>query len=391
VLVVTAALVAVIAKHQLDVHNALLHFRGTVIHYNPSTEQKQISSNGTLVLSGSMQSIATFTMTGALSVGHVQNLSWDLPLQSSLAVNGYSLHVDPPSYSFNVPPDSHVDAIDDGNAVRRFHWDSPPKNAAINVVETLHVSAQSALRPLSVDPAFPLTTTSPDAAAYLAVTPALKLPARATKFVHSLAAGKSTERLVVEAVANWVATHVAYSSGRSTKPFFLARWVYNHKSANCRGYDNLMAGMLRSLNIPSRTIDGWVTSPRLNLPGPLGATSFVQWSQPNSSGELHTWLEIYFPGAGWVPFDPQREKYFVDPRHFAFYTNVDAGDHYIGAWSAYPVGGDPAIGPRLSDGSTEIVPGDGVSSRVTTVTHDFANINSSGFRHDVTTLLLLSR
>ena len=54
-----------------------------------------------------------------------------------------------------------------------------------------------------------------------------------------------------------------------------------------------MAVMARSLNIPARVAIGFLK------PEPIGPDTYVY-----SAHDLHAWPELYFPGAGWVRFEP---------------------------------------------------------------------------------------
>jgi len=120
-----------------------------------------------------------------------------------------------------------------------------------------------------------------------------------------------------------------------------------------------------TLGVPVRTEFGWVSSGQFNLPGPNHGSSYIRCAVPGSAGEAHAWLSVYFPDAGWVPIDPQREKFFVDSHHFAFFSALDAATPSSGAWSADYYGTASPTGNPLANGTIEIVPGDGVSSRVT--------------------------
>src|SRR5258708_11828955 len=62
----------------------------------------------------------------------------------------------------------------------------------------------------------------------------------------------------------------------------------------CEYFASSMGDMLRSLNIPTRLVN------RLE-PGAFDSAtnSFVVKGE-----DAHTWVESYFPGYGWIPFEP---------------------------------------------------------------------------------------
>ena len=55
-----------------------------------------------------------------------------------------------------------------------------------------------------------------------------------------------------------------------------------------------MAVLLRDLGVPTRLAEGFLPCA---VDPSTGIETFLQ------SGR-HTWVEVYFPGRGWVPFDP---------------------------------------------------------------------------------------
>lgn len=346
--------------------------------------------HGTLVLHGGLTSVAAFSMTGAFSVGDASNLRWDLPRLTSVHTNGYTERLSALTYTFDLPPDSSSDIEVNGHAVRQFFWRQPPSGTVIHVMETFRATVHSDLSPFHSTAAYPIQSVTSDAASYLKITPVVQLPAHIQPFLARFTAGERSEQAVVAAVLNWVAAHTTYDSHMQGRQVTARQVLANHR-AICRGYDNLATGILRALGIPVRTEFGWVAAGRLNLPAPQHGTSYIEWGEPGTAGELHSWLSVYFPDAGWVSLDPQREKFFVDSHHFAFFSNIDAGNPTTGAWSAAYYGNTSPTGAPLSHGQVEIVPGDGISSTVTVHLVDRIHATLQGFKHDVRDVLLFSR
>ncbi len=61
----------------------------------------------------------------------------------------------------------------------------------------------------------------------------------------------------------------------------------------CTQFATSMALLLREMNVPSRVVYGSTTGQEVE-PGEYMVTG----------GNMHTWVEVYFPGVGWYPFDP---------------------------------------------------------------------------------------
>ena len=69
-----------------------------------------------------------------------------------------------------------------------------------------------------------------------------------------------------------------------------------HKRGYCLHYASTMAMLLRAANpdnpIPTRLVEGFLPGAR------VGSTETV------ANRQAHAWVEVYFPGFGWMPFDP---------------------------------------------------------------------------------------
>jgi hypothetical protein len=342
------------------------------------------TSAGTLHLKGSLSSTVDMTMTGAFSVGQAHNLSWDLPAVVTTQVNGYTQQINAVSYTFSINPDSQQDLVVNGAPIHRVTWNNPPANTTITVTEHVNTTITSALDKFSSTAAFPLTSLSGDATNWLAATPATTLPAAALAEVKSLAAGKTTEKTVVTAVMNYVASTMSYSFTDHNS----ATDAFTNHTGTCEAYANLAIAMLHELGIPAQAAFGWVSAQPITLTGKHG-TDTIQWSRPGTSGELHVWMNVYFPGTGWVSFDPQMEKFFVDPRHITYLVAKDASNLSAGSFSATVTGNASPTGANLSDGSFEEVPG--VSGTVTLGTTDAFTVSLGSMTSDVHNTVLFSR
>ena len=67
----------------------------------------------------------------------------------------------------------------------------------------------------------------------------------------------------------------------------------------CQYFASAMGTMLRTLGIPTRLVSGYG-------PGTTRAESGRQGlrEQQVSTSDAHSWVEAYFPGYGWIPFEP---------------------------------------------------------------------------------------
>jgi protein-glutamine gamma-glutamyltransferase len=98
------------------------------------------------------------------------------------------------------------------------------------------------------------------------------------------------------AMENYLRTSFTYSLNVTGKPGQdpLAHFLFETKTGFCEYFATAMTVMLRTLGIPSREVNGF-------LPGEyndVGGDYIVRAS------DAHSWVEAYFPGSGWVTFDP---------------------------------------------------------------------------------------
>jgi len=75
--------------------------------------------------------------------------------------------------------------------------------------------------------------------------------------------------------------------------FFLER---SH-AGYCQYFASSMGTMLRALGIPARLVSGYG-------PGSVDHVNGKQVTYSVTTTDAHTWVEAYFPGYGWVPFEP---------------------------------------------------------------------------------------
>jgi transglutaminase-like putative cysteine protease len=95
---------------------------------------------------------------------------------------------------------------------------------------------------------------------------------------------------------NFLKTKYSYTLDLAGKPGRdpLAHFLFETRAGHCEYFASAMTVMLRTLGIPAREVNGF-------LPGEyndLGGDYIVRAS------DAHSWVEAYFPGNGWIVFDP---------------------------------------------------------------------------------------
>jgi transglutaminase-like putative cysteine protease len=110
-------------------------------------------------------------------------------------------------------------------------------------------------------------------------------------------AGAVTPFDQARAIESWLRANITYNERIPAPPVGQdpVDWVlFDFREGYCNYYSSAMVVMLRSLGVPARM-----------------AAGFAQGTYDSVTGEFvvrerdaHTWVEVYFPGYGWVEFEP---------------------------------------------------------------------------------------
>jgi transglutaminase-like putative cysteine protease len=98
-------------------------------------------------------------------------------------------------------------------------------------------------------------------------------------------------------IEQWLRTNIAYDEKVNAPPRgqdLVDYTLFDNRRGYCEHYSAAMAVMLRSLGIPARVVVGY--SPGERDPQ-TGGWLYLQ-------SNAHAWVEAYFPGYGWIPFEP---------------------------------------------------------------------------------------
>ena len=131
-------------------------------------------------------------------------------------------------------------------------------------------------------------------ATYLQLPP--ELDSRIPQLAAQITARSKTPYDKTVAIESYLRTRFGYTLELTGKPGDdpLAHFLFETRAGHCEYFASAMAVMLRTLDIPSREVNGF-------LPGEyndLGGDYIVRAS------DAHSWVEVYFPGTGWLTFDP---------------------------------------------------------------------------------------
>lgn len=200
-----------------------------------------------------------------------------------------------------------------GNQTILATWTQVPP--VIDAAVSFDAQTNTGLRAIDSDAPFPLASVPDSLKVYLQASeqvqrndPAIgELAARLTRDVK-------TEFDAVQRVVSWVVDHVRYVNPPVK---YDALYSLQTGKGNCQNYSHLTAALLRNLGVPVRIVNGVTMNQPFNVVWEKGTLTFKM-----GQGR-HSWVEVWFPDLGWVPYDPQNMQFFVSNRFVRIEVGVD--------------------------------------------------------------------
>jgi len=129
-----------------------------------------------------------------------------------------------------------------------------------------------------------------------------RLAPRIRELAETLAEGTKTPIEVVRKVETYLAGNLRYSLdlGQDTGLDPLEDFLFVRKTGNCEFFATSLVVLLRAVGIPARVVNGFQRG---------------EWNEVGQflavrQRDAHSWAEVYFPGAGWLTFDPSPRAAF---------------------------------------------------------------------------------
>jgi transglutaminase-like putative cysteine protease len=136
---------------------------------------------------------------------------------------------------------------------------------------------------------------------------------------HQLMVGSPDESSIATRIQNYLQQNISYSDGGDGSEDAL--YVLKRKESLCDGWANLFVALARADGLPARFVGGYSIGGDIQYPVDAHGHSTLTVS---SASELHSWVQVWFPAVGWVPFEPQASAGFVDSHHLTVWTGVDS-------------------------------------------------------------------
>ncbi len=161
--------------------------------------------------------------------------------------------------------------------------------------QTIHYTVYSELAPPPIDKLQAATGALPKGfEVYLQLDDAITQRTRALALQITKGLTNNYDKAI--AIQDWLKKNTSYTlvledpKGQEPVDFFL----FDRKKGHCEYYASAFAILARINDIPVRQVNGFLG----------GEWNEYQGYVAVRAGDAHSWDEIYFPGAGWVTFDP---------------------------------------------------------------------------------------
>jgi len=147
-------------------------------------------------------------------------------------------------------------------------------------------------------------------------------PDRVREFTSRLTAEASNPYDTARVIEQWLEANKEYSLDVDRpQGDVAANFIFEMEAGYCTYYATAMIAMLRSQEIPARLVTGYTAGDQ------VGENRWVVRGL-----DSHAWVEVYFPGHGWIAFDPtpaaprqQAEQSSLSQAQAAGAPNAEAG------------------------------------------------------------------
>jgi transglutaminase-like putative cysteine protease/uncharacterized protein (DUF58 family) len=122
------------------------------------------------------------------------------------------------------------------------------------------------------------------------------LDGRVSALARELTAGAPTRYEAARAIEGWLARTRSYSldSDAGSRDDPLAAFLFDGMAGHCEYFASAMVVLARAAGIPARFVTGYLR----------GETNRFNRQYLVRQSDAHAWVEVFFPGAGWIAFDP---------------------------------------------------------------------------------------
>jgi len=269
----------------------------------------------TLLCHGTMASTVHYTEMREVAVPQKSlKVVLEIPTAFNATLFGYSERV----RSFAIHYSKQPDEVVANNGGIRATWVNPPQRLSYAIDASLSVDVR--VNGLNSESQLPVkqTIVGEGIGKYLAPSKYAQSKDRDVKrLAKALVNNTRYESAAVAALMLWVSDNIKYDSNVARHD---ATWTLHNKKGTCENYAHLSLALLRSAGIPARYVSGFLMGGDVKIDGDLTSYEYRWDAGP------HSWIEVYYPDRGWVPYEPQKTLGFVDSDHVRESVGADSAD-----------------------------------------------------------------
>ncbi|NSW90457.1 MAG: transglutaminase domain-containing protein [Firmicutes bacterium] len=134
------------------------------------------------------------------------------------------------------------------------------------------------------------------------------LPQRVVDLAKAITSEKNNNFDRVKSIEEYLSNNYPYTLKPNPTPRgrdFVDYFLFDLKEGYCTYYATAMVILVRSIGIPARYVEGYMLPPE-----PVEEKIYEVTNQ-----NAHAWVEVYFEGFGWIPFEP------TAPFVYSFYNS----------------------------------------------------------------------
>ncbi|RYL93094.1 transglutaminase [Sporolactobacillus sp. THM7-4] len=150
------------------------------------------------------------------------------------------------------------------------------------------------------------------------------LPERVRDLAHRITDRESNRYDKTMAVVHYLRSpKFTYSTDQVAKPApnqdYVDQFLFESRTGYCDNFSTSMVVLLRAAGIPARWVKGFSTGTYMGeKEDKVNGKKVLRTIYEISNSDAHSWVEAYFPGSGWVTFEPTPS--FNDPSRFTDVT-----------------------------------------------------------------------
>jgi hypothetical protein len=216
--------------------------------------------------------------------------------------------------TFSPEPQKKNTTTDDrGNKTVLATWTNVP--STIDAVVSFDAQTNTGLEAIQSNAPFPLASIPQTLKVYLQTSEQVQTDDPAIRDLARKLTGNTKMQFdAVQKVVSWVVDHVRYVNPPVQ---YDALYSLRTGKGNCQNYSHLTAALLRNVGVPVRIVNGVTMNQPFDVTWIKGTLTFKM-----GQGR-HSWVEVWFPDLGWVPYDPQNMQFFISNRFVRIEVGVD--------------------------------------------------------------------